>query len=94
METKTTFAIRNMTEKNSSVALWAFGFAEGIVTIVQSAEWFYDYQWAVRLLPILAFSLSQFKLLFKTEVIGGEKVTSIHTDSEAEVIVETENKKS
>lgn len=93
METKTTFSFKNMTDKNSSVALWAFGFAEGLVTIVQSAEWFYDYQWAVRLLPILAFSLSQFKLLFKTEVVGGVKQTSIVTDADAEVIVETETPK-
>lgn len=60
--------------------------------LLQSAEWFKEYDWAVRILPIIAFSLSQFKLLFKTEVIGGQKVTSIHTDSEAEVIVETDTK--
>lgn len=92
METKTTFAFRNMTDKNSHVALWAFGFAEGLVMLLQSAEWFTEYDWAVRILPIIAFSLSQFKLLFKTEVIGGEKVTSIVTDSSAEVNVITENK--
>lgn len=90
METKTTFNLRNITEKNSSVALWAFGFAEGIVMLLQSAEWFKEYDWAVRLLPIVAFSLSHFKILFKTEVVGGVKQTSIITDEDAEVIVTTE----
>lgn len=92
METKTTFNLKNITEKNSSIALWAFGFAEGIVMLLQSAEWFKEYDWAVRLLPIVAFSLSQFKLLFKTEVVGGVKKTSIVTDSAAEVNIITEDK--
>lgn len=93
METKTTFSVKNISEKNSSVALWAFGFAEGLVMLLQSAEWFKEYHWAVRILPIIAFSLSQFKLLFKTEVVGGVKKTSIVTDSQAEIIVETETPK-
>lgn len=90
METKTTFSFSNITEKNSSLALWAFGFAEGLVMILQSAEWLTEYDWAIRILPIIAFSLSQFKLLFKTEIVGGVKKTSVITDSQAEVIVETE----
>lgn len=85
METKTTFSFTNMADKNSAKALWLFGFLEGIVAIVQSAEWVTEYEWAVRLLPLFAFSLAQFKLLFKTEYIGGEKVGEIVADAGADV---------
>lgn len=82
---KTTFSFSNMTERNSSKALWAFGFAEGIIAIIQSAEWVREYEWWVRILPIAAFSISQFKLLFKTETVGGTEVARIVSESGADV---------
>jgi hypothetical protein len=86
-QSKTTFSFQNMSERNSSKALWAFGFAEGIIAIVQSAEWVREYEWWVRLLPLLAFSISQFKLLFKTEIVGGQEVARIIADEGANVEV-------
>ena len=76
-----------MTDRNSSKALWAFGFAEGIIAIIQSAEWVREYEWWVRLLPLVAFSISQFKLLFKTEIVGGKEVAKIISEEGANVEV-------
>jgi len=89
---KTTFSFQNMSDRNSSKALWAFGFAEGIIAIIQSAEWVREYDWWVRLLPLAAFSISQFKLLFKTEVVGGQEVARIVSEEGANVEVITETK--
>jgi len=90
-QSKTTFSFQNMTDRNSSKALWAFGFAEGIIAIIQSEEWVREYEWWVRLLPLAAFSISQFKLLFKTETVGGQEVARIVSEEGANVeVIKTE----
>lgn len=71
---KTTFSVSNATKANSAIILWAFGLAEGIIAIVQSAEWLQDYVWAPRILPVLAFALSHTKILFKDEVEAPQEV--------------------
>jgi hypothetical protein len=80
-----TFRAANATKENSAIILWAFGLGEGLVAIVQSAEWLSDYTWAPRLLPLLAFALSHTKILFKNEVVDAPYEKTIQSDSPIEV---------
>jgi hypothetical protein len=81
----TTFNVGNATKENSRVVLWAFGLAEGIVMIMQSAEWLNDYIWWPRILPIIAFALSHTKILFKEEVVDANHETTLKSDSPIEI---------
>lgn len=77
----TTFALANAAEKNSKIILWAFGLIEGVIMILQAAEWLKDYVWWPRILPIAAFALSHTKILFKEEVVDAPQQVTIKSDS-------------
>lgn len=84
----TTFNVGNATKENSKIVLWAFGLAEGVVMIMQSAEWLNDYVWWPRILPIIAFALSHTKILFKEEVVGASHERVVKSDTPIEVTEE------
>jgi hypothetical protein len=81
----TTFNFGNATKENSKVVLWAFGLAEGIVMILQTAEWLNDYIWWPRILPIIAFALSHTKILFREEVVDAPHEAVVKSDSPIEI---------
>lgn len=81
---RTSFSVANATKANSALILWAFGLTEGIVAIIQAAEWVQDYTWWPRILPVLAFALSHTKILFKDEVDAPQEVV-LKSDTPIEV---------
>lgn len=81
-EKKTTTTIKwsNLFAGTPVAVLFWFGLFEGIIAIVQSAEWFMAYTWPPRLLPIAAFALSHIKLFINTEAHGSRQRVVVETD--------------
>jgi hypothetical protein len=84
---KTTVKWSNLFAGTPVSVLFYFGVAEGIIAIVQAAEWVSDYPWLYRLLPIAAFVLSQFKLFINNEVIGAKQTVTVEGPADAELTV-------
>lgn len=63
-----------------SVLFWA-GTIEGIITIIQSAEWLQDYLWWPRLLPVAQFVVSQIKMFISRDVEGAPESYTVSGDN-------------
>ena len=87
MSQKTTVKWSNLFAGTPVSVLFWFGILEGIIAIVQSAEWVSDYKWLYRLLPIVAFVLSNFKLFINNEVVGARQTVTVDAPADADLTV-------
>jgi hypothetical protein len=87
-QTVMTFRWSNLFAGTPVVILFWFGLAEGIVAIVQAAEWLSEYKWLYRLLPLVAFALSSIKLFIARETAGTQQKIVISADTDADLRVE------
>jgi len=87
MTNKTTVKWSNLFAGTPVSVLFWFGLAEGVIAILQSAEWFSMYTWPPRILPIIAFALSHMKLFINTEAQGARQTVTVDVPSEAEITV-------
>lgn len=87
MTQKTTVKWSNLFAGTPVSVLFWFGLGEGVIAILQSAEWFSMYTWPPRLLPIAAFVLSHIKLFINTEAQGARQTVIVEAPPEAEITV-------